>query len=367
MWRGRSRTRAESTSIAHYHGTVRAIRFHHQGPPSVLQLDEVPPLPPPGPGEVRLEIHSASVNHLDIWVRRELPGVSLPRIPGADAAGVVSEVGPGVSSVGIGDRVLIDPGFTTGPSEQEARGNPSLSPHYKILGESCDGTYRDELVLEAKRCLPIPAGWSFEQAAAFPLTALTAWRMCMTQGQLKPGETVLILGAAAGVGVMCIQIAKLAGCRVLAAASTPEKRALCDALGADELIPYTDLDWVKETRRLTGGAGADVTIDYVGKTTWKRTIRATRAGGRILTCGATTGHDPVTDLRHVFFRQLSILGSTMGSTADLQAALRVARRGQLRPVVDQTLPLTDAARAHELIEGRAVLGKVVLSMHGAST
>lgn len=367
MWHGRSRTQAESTPFGHYHALVRAIRFHQQGPPSVLQLDEVPALPPPGPGEVRLGIRAASVNHLDIWVRRQLPGVGLPRIPGADAAGVVTEVGPGVTSLRVGDRVLIDPGFTTDPSEQEARGEPSLSPHYGILGESCDGTYRDELVLEAKRCLHIPEDWSFAQAAAFPLTALTAWRMCMTRGRLTPGETVLILGAAAGVGVMCIQIAKLAGCRVIAAASTPEKRALCKSLGADDLIPYTEVDWVKETRRLTGGAGADVTIDYVGKTTWKHSIRATRAGGRVLTCGATTGHDAVTDLRHVFFRQLSILGSTMGSAADLQAALRVAERGQLSPVVDRVLPLEQAARAHELIEGRAVLGKVVLAMQGDPT
>ena len=288
--------------------------------------------------------------------------MTLPRIPGADASGVVTELGPGVTTLAVGDRVLIDPGFTTAPSEAETRGEPSLSPHYKILGESCDGTYREELILGASRCLRIPEGWGFAEAAAFPLTALTAWRMCIVRGRLQPGETVLILGAAAGVGVMCIQIAKLAGCRVLAAASTEAKRDLCRSLGADEVIPYADCDWVKETRRLTGGAGADVTIDYVGKATWRSSLKATRAGGRVLTCGATTGHDPSTDLRHVFFRQLSVIGSTMGSTADLAAALRLGAQGRIRPVIDRTLPLHKAADAHQLIEDRAVLGKVVLEV-----
>ncbi len=173
---------------------------------------------------------------------------------------------------------------------------------------------------------------------------------------------MLILGAAAGVGVMCIQLAKLAGCRVIAAASTEDKRALCRELGADDVFDYTEVDQVRETKRLTGGVGADVTIDYVGKATWARSLKSTRAGGRILTCGATTGHDPTTDLRHVFFRQLSVIGSTMGSTADLAAALDVARRGRLRPVVDRVMPLAEAAAAHQLIEDRAVQGKIVLEV-----
>lgn len=344
---------------------MRAVRFHRQGPPDVLQLDDIDPPAPPGPGEVLLDVRAASVNHLDIWVRRSLPNIPLPRIPGADAAGVVLECGPGVSEELLGQRVLIDPGYTTADTIEVLRGEPSLSPSYGILGESCDGTYRDRLVVPARNCLPIPTSWSFAQAASFPLTALTAWRMCVVRGGLKPGEDVLILGAAAGVGVMCIQIAKLCGCRVIAAASTQEKLDLCASLGADELIPYADVNWVKETRRLTGKRGADVTIDYIGKSTWQGSLRATRAGGRVLTCGATTGHDPVDDLRHVFFRQLSIIGSTMGSTADLAAALKVAGEGRLSPVLSEVLPLAEAARAHQLIEDRKVLGKVVLSMGDA--
>jgi len=344
---------------------MRAVRFHRQGPPEVLQLDRIAPPDPPGPGEVLLDVRAASVNHLDIWVRRSLPNIPLPRIPGADAAGVVLEVGAGVTQVAAGDRVLIDPGFTTSDTIEVIRGEPSLSPAYGILGESCDGTYRDRLVVPARSCQPIPPGWSFAQAAAFPLTAITAWRMCVVRGRLQPGEDVLILGAAAGVGVMCIQIAKLCGCRVIAAASTKEKLDLCASLGADELIPYADVNWVKEARRLTGKQGADVTIDYVGKTTWQGSLRATKAGGRVLTCGATTGHDPVEDLRHVFFRQLSIVGSTMGSAADLAAALKLAGQGKLEPVLSEVLPLAEAARAHRLIEERKVLGKVVLSMEDA--
>jgi len=341
---------------------MRAIRFHEQGPPEVLQLDRIAAPAPPGPGEALLDVRAASVNHLDIWVRRSLPNIPLPRIPGADASGGVLEVGPGVDHLAVGQRVLIDPGFTTSETMEVIRGEPSLSKSYGILGESCDGTYRERLVVPARSCLPIPDGWSFAQAAAFPLTALTAWRMCVVRGRLQPGEDVLILGAAAGVGVMCIQIAKLCGCRVLAAASTREKLDLCASLGADVLIPYADVDWVREARRLTGGRGVDVTIDYVGKTTWKGSLKATRAGGRVLTCGATTGHDPTLDLRHVFFRQLSIIGSTMGSTADLASALKLAGEGRLQPVLSEVLPLAEAPRAHRLIEERKVLGKVVLSM-----
>lgn len=341
---------------------MRAIRLHEQGPPEVLRLDDIDAPSPPGPGQVRLDVRAASVNHLDIWVRRELPGVSLPRIPGADAAGVVGAVGPGVSHLSVGDRVLIDPGFTTAPSEAEWRGEPSLSPAYGILGESCDGTYRDALLVDADRCLPLPSGWSWAEAASFPLTALTAWNMCIGRGRLAPGETVLILGAAAGVGVMCIQMAKLAGCTVLAAASSDDKLALCRELGADHCIRYDQEDWRKASKRLTGGAGPDVIVDYVGDATFATSVKAVRAGGRILTCGATTGPIASVDLRHVFFRQVQVIGSTMGSTADLAAALRAAAGGRIRPVVDRVLPLGKAADAHRLIEDRAVLGKVVLEM-----
>lgn len=342
---------------------MRAIRFHRQGPPSVLQLDDIPEPGPPGPGQVLLDVHAAGVNHLDIWCRREVPGITVPRIPGGDAAGIVRATGEGVTHVQRGDRVLIDPGYSCGVCSACKRGEASLCRDYGILGESCDGTYCETLLHSASACLPIPETWSFAEAAAFPLVAITAWRMCMTRGRLAAGETVLVLGAAAGVGVLCIQIAKAQGCTVIAAASTEEKRALCAELGADHCIDYSKPGWQREVRAKTPGRrGADVTIDYVGKATWRDSLKLTRAGGRILTCGATTGRDPTTDLNHIFFRQLSILGSTMGDPGDFRAAMNAAARGELRPVIDRVLPLEEAETAHRLIEDRAVLGKLVLEV-----
>ncbi|MEE2828081.1 MAG: zinc-binding dehydrogenase [Myxococcota bacterium] len=341
---------------------MQAVRFHRQGPPEVLALEQVPSPGPPGPGQVLLDIHAAGVNHLDIWIRREVPGVSLPRIPGADAAGTVRAVGPGVDRVAPGDRVLINPGWSCRTCVRCLAGEASLCPDYGILGESCDGAYCSELLVSAEACYPIPDGWSFAEAASFPLVAITSWRMCVTRGKLQAGETVLILGGAAGVGVLSIQIAKGLGCRVIATASTEEKRSLCKALGADHVLDYSDQGWGREVRALTGKQGVDVTVDYVGKATWAQSLRLTRSGGRVLTCGATTGRDPTTDLNHIFFRQLSILGSTMGSPSDLEQALTAAGDGRLRPVLDRTLPLAEAARAHQLIEDRAVLGKLVLEV-----
>lgn len=340
---------------------MRAVRFHEQGPPSVLRVDDVPEPPAPGHGQVLLDVRAAGVNHLDIWTRRELPGVTVPRIPGADAAGVVAAIGARVADIAVGDRVLIDPGVSCGRCRRCAEGEHSLCDRFGIYGESFDGTYTERLLVPARNCHPVPDGWSFAEAAAFPLVALTAWRMCVSRGRLRSGETVLVLGGAAGVGAMCIQIARLAGCRVIATASTEAKRALCGELGAHEVVDYTDDGWHREVRRLAGGR-VDVTIDYIGKATWKRSLGLTRNGGRILTCGATTGDDPSAMLSHVFFRQLSIIGSTMGSRSDLAEAMVAARRGELRPVLDRTLPLARAAEAHQLIEDRAVAGKLVLEL-----
>jgi len=338
---------------------MQAIQFHEQGLPDVLTAHEIPD-PEPGPGQVLIEVHAASVNHLDIWVRRELPGVALPRTPGADASGVVIGHGSGVSEPALGSRVLLDPGYGCGACVHCDAGEPSLCRGYHILGESGDGTYCTKLAVKAEQCLPIPDTWSFEEAAAFPLVAITSWRMCVTRGGLKAGETVLVLGASGGVGAMCVQVAKHFGCKVIATASTSAKLALCERLGADVCINYSDADWTKQVRAATNKMGVDVTIDCVGKATWNKSLRLTRAGGRILTCGATTGHDPVEDLRHIFFRQLSVIGSTMGSRADLEAALEAASQGSIAPVIDQVLPLSEAGRAHQLIEDRAVLGKLVL-------
>ena len=338
---------------------MQAIQFHEQGPPDVLKLHELTD-PEPGPGEVLIAIHAAAVNHLDIWVRRELRGVALPRIPGADAAGVVIGHGAGVAEPALGARVLLNPGSGCGSCQRCADGEPSLCRQYHILGESGDGTYCTQIVVKAAQCLAIPEDWSFEEAAAFPLVAITTWRMCVTRGRIRAGERVLILGAAGGVGSMCVQVAQHQGARVIATASSAAKLALCERLGAEVCINYQDEDWTQQVRAVTDKQGVDVTIDCVGKSTWNKSLRLTRAGGRILTCGATTGHDPVEDLRHIFFRQLTVIGSTMGSRDDLEAALDAANSGAVRPVIDRVLPLSHANRAHQLIEDRAVLGKLVL-------
>jgi NADPH:quinone reductase-like Zn-dependent oxidoreductase len=230
-----------------------------------------------------------------------------------------------------------------------------------MVGENRDGAYAEFLVVPAHIVLPIPDSLSFEEAAAAPLVFLTAWSMMVIKGNIRPGEDVLILGAGAGVGTAAIQIAKMVGCRVFAAASTDEKLQRAKALGADVLINYSTDEFDKKIRELTGRRGVDVVVDYVGADTWVRSLRSARRGGRILTCGATTGFAPQTDLRQIFFRQLQVIGSTMGSHREFLDVMKCVFRGQLKPVIDRVLPLQDASHGHELIEQRAVFGKIVLS------
>jgi NADPH:quinone reductase-like Zn-dependent oxidoreductase len=337
---------------------VKAVRIHQHGGPEVLRLEEIPP-PRPAPGQVLVRIRAASVNHLDLFVRRGMPGipVEFPRILGSDAAGEVLEDGGGWKA---GDRVLVNPGSSCGRCRFCVGGDPSMCPQYRILGEHLDGTYTQQIALPPEQLLPLPEGLSFEQGAALPLVFMTAWRMLVSRGRLRPGEVVVVLGAGSGVGSACVQIARMAGCRVIATASSPEKRDKALALGADEVLDSRSPELARQVRRLTGGGGADVVVDYVGKDTWPSSLKALRNGGRLLTCGATTGYDAQTDLRHIFYRQLEVIGSTMGSSKDLSEVLEGVRRGLLRPVVDRVLPLEEAAEAHRLLAERRVFGKIVL-------
>ncbi|HXE73908.1 MAG TPA: zinc-binding dehydrogenase [Candidatus Nitrosotenuis sp.] len=337
---------------------MKAVRIHQHGGPEVLRLEEIPP-PRPAPGQVLVRIRAASVNHLDLFVRRGMPGipVEFPRILGSDAAGEVLEDGGGWKA---GDRVLVNPGSSCGRCRFCVGGDPSMCPQYRILGEHLDGTYTQQIALPPEQLLPLPEGLSFEQGAALPLVFMTAWRMLVSRGRLRPGEVVVVLGAGSGVGSACVQIARMAGCRVIATASSPEKRDKALALGADEVLDSRSPELARQVRRLTGGGGADVVVDYVGKDTWPSSLKALRNGGRLLTCGATTGYDAQTDLRHIFYRQLEVIGSTMGSSKDLSEVLEGVRRGLLRPVVDRVLPLEEAAEAHRLLAERRVFGKIVL-------
>ena len=337
-----------------------AVVIHEHGGPEKLTFEEVP-VPEIGPDEILLEIKALALNHLDLWVRQGWPGLklSMPHILGSDAAGVVAETGALVTHVQVGDRVLLAPGWGCGTCHACLNGDDNLCPYYKMLGESAPGVYARYVKAPAGNAFPIPEGLSFEEAAAVPLVFLTAWHMLVHQVQVQPGEDVLVLAAGSGVGSAAVQIARLFGARVIATASSAAKLKKARELGADEVINYQEKDFLQEVRRLTNHRGVDVVVEHVGKTTWEKSIRALKKGGRLVTCGATTGYDPVTDLRHVFFRELRIFGNFMGRKEGLLRALRFFPH-QLKPVVDTVLPLKEARQAHERLKRREQFGKVVL-------
>src|SRR3989442_3679136 len=339
---------------------MKAVVFEQHGGPEVLLYKDVPD-PRPGRGEVLIEVKATSINHIDIFLRRGMPGlrVPMPKIVGSDAAGLIRELGPDIVGLSVGQRVTINPGISCGRCEFCAAGFGSQCVSYAMVGENTDGAYAELIAVPAHIVLPIPDSLSFEEAAAAPLVFLTAWSMLVGRGNLRPGEDILILGAGAGVGTAAIQIAKMTGCRVFATASTDQKLQRAKELGADFVIDYAKEEFDKKIRELTQKRGVDVVVDYIGADTWVRSLRSARRGGRVLTCGATTGFAPQTDLRQIFFRQVQVIGSTMGSHRDFLDVMKSVLRGQLRPVVDRVLPLREARRGHELIEARAVFGKIV--------
>ncbi|MCB9824355.1 MAG: zinc-binding dehydrogenase [Planctomycetes bacterium] len=326
-------------------------------------LFEDRPVPEPGPGEVRVAVKAAGINHLDAWVRRGVPGHAfpLPIVPGCDGAGFVDALGAGVSGLEPGQRVVLAPGVTAGDDEWTARGEDQLSPTYGILGETRDGTCTDFVVLPARNAIPLADAIDFPTAAAFPLVSLTAWNMVVRRARLEPGETVLVHAAGSGVSTMAIQIARLAGAaRVLATTSSEEKAQRARDLGADEVVDYTDPDWSRSVKRLTNGRGVDVVIDHVGAATFAGSLKTLVRGGRYVTCGATTGAKVEAHLNLIFFRNLSVLGSTMGSLGDLHRLLGLLEAERLAPVVDDVLPLAEVREAHRRLEAREVFGKLVL-------
>src|SRR5215471_12066346 len=341
---------------------MKAVVFHKHGGPEVLRYTDVE-MPSPGPSDVLIEVKATSINHIDIFLRRGMPGVKvpMPKIVGSDAAGIIREVGRYVAGLQPGQRVTINPGISCGHCQACAAGFGSQCVSYSMVGESRDGAYAQFIAVPAHIVLPIPDSISFEEAAAAPLVFLTAWSMMVGKGNIRPGEDVLILGAGAGVGTAAIQIAKMTGCRVFVTASSEAKLEQARTLGADFLINYKTDEFDKKIRELTNKRGVDVVVDYIGADTWVRSLRSARRGGRVLTCGATTGFAPQTDLRHIFFRQVQIIGTTMGNHRDFLNVMNCVFRGQLKPVIDRILPLTEARQAHELIEKRAVFGKIVLT------
>jgi len=316
---------------------VKAVRIHEDGGPEVLRYEDAPD-PVPRDDDVLVELRAASLNHLDIWIRRGLPSVPKPRILGADGAGLVA---------GTGERVVINPGIDHGDGK------------ITVIGEHTDGTHAELIAVPASQVYPIPAGLDFEAAAAFPLVFETAYRMLATKAALREDEWVLVWGIGSGVSTACLAIGKALGARVIVTSSSAEKLERARELGADAALNHETDDVVAAVKKLTGG-GAHVVIDHVGEATWQRSLAAARADGRICVCGATSGPNPPAQLHRLWWKQLTVYGSTMGSRADFEAVYELVASGRALPVIDRVFPLADAAAAHERLEAGGQLGKIVL-------
>ncbi len=338
---------------------MKAVRFYQQGPPEVLQYGEAPD-PDLGPNDVRVRVRACSVNHLDIWVRTVTANVSLPHIPGADAAGEVLDVGAGVTSVAPGQRVVIYPGLYDGTCRYCLAGEQSTCEHFGIVGRQTDGTYAEIVAVPAANVVPISGTLSWEAAAALPLAFVTAWHLLITRARLRAGETALIVGASGGLGTAAVQIAKAAGATVIATAGTEEKMGRLIELGANAVIVYTQQDIADAARHLTEGRGVEVAMESVGPATFEKSVRSLARGGRLAICGATSGAAASFDIRYLYERQLSIIGSMLGTPVELEQVLHLAEQGVLAPVIDQVLPLSEAAEAHRRLEAGEVFGKIVL-------
>jgi NADPH:quinone reductase-like Zn-dependent oxidoreductase len=341
---------------------MKAVLIRKHGGYEALEIAELP-RPKVEAGRAVIQVQAAGMNHLDTWVRRGMPGVSLPlpMIPGSDAAGVVVEVGPGVDGLRPGDRVFVSPGYSCGRCISCLAGQEPLCRDYGIIGEHVNGTDTEFVALPAANLMPLPDGLSFEEGAAFPLVFLTAWHMLVARAGVRLGDEVLVHAGGSGVGSAAVQIARLHGARVLATVGSEDKARKVRALGADEAINYRETDFQAEVRRLTGKRGVDVVVDTVGQETWDRSLKALARGGRLVTCGATSGYQAPTDLRFVFSKGLSILGSTMGSRAELLQIARLMGERRLKPVIDRVLPLERVAEGHRAMAERSLFGKIVLT------
>jgi len=325
---------------------VKAVRIHEDGGPEVLRYEDVPD-PEPGPGEVLVALRAAGLNHLDVWVRKGLPSAPKPRILGADGAGIVAALGEGVDGFAVGDRVVVNPGI----------------PHdgrITVIGEHTDGTYCELKALPAGQLYPLAESLSFEEGAAFPLTFETAYRMLVTKAAVREGEWVLIWGIGGGVALAAFELCRALGARTIVTSSSREKLERARALGADVAVSHSDDDVVQTVKEATEGRGADIVVETVGEATWERSLAAAAQEGRVVVCGATSGHSPPARLYRLWWKQLVVYGSTMGLPDDFEGAYELVRSGRARVHVDRVYPLAEAARAHERLESGAQFGKVVL-------
>jgi NADPH:quinone reductase-like Zn-dependent oxidoreductase len=341
---------------------MKALRIHAHGGPEVLSLDDIAE-PVAGPGQALVRVLAASINHLDMWTRRGMPGVTIPfpRVLGCDGTGEILALGEGVSDLIVGQKIILEPGYSD-IAQGDARFalNDHFAPDYSIRGEHGDGFDQEIVALDARYCLPLPDGIDPVQAAALPLVFVTAWGALVTRAALQAGETLLMLAGSSGVGSAAIQIAKDLGARVVATAGSDAKLDLCRELGADEVIDHRDEAWGKRVKSLTDGAGADVVFEHVGPATWRNSMGALARNGRLVTCGGTTGPIVKLALPHLFIKNQSVLGSTMGPRVAFPEILSKVAAGIYRPVIDSVLPMSEARAAHQRLEDRLALGKLVL-------
>lgn len=344
---------------------MKAVRFHEHGGAEVLRYEEVE-VPTPSAGEVLVKVSACALNHLDIWIRNGIPAykIPMPHISGCDVSGWVEEIGAGVAGLKKGQRVVLSPGVSCGQCEWCKSGNDNLCADYKIYGAGTQGGYAQYCVARSTDCLPLPVEIGDEEAAAFPLTFLTAWHMLMTRARLKSGETVLVMSAGSGVGSAAIQIARLAGAQVLATASTEEKVDHARSMGAAHVIQHGRERVRDRVKEITSGRGVDVVFEHVGGDTLVDSLASLAKNGRVVTCGATSGGTAPLDIRFFYMRQLSLLGSFMGTRQELEQIIPLIRDRKLRPVIDRTFPLSEAKTAQRWMEDRRNFGKILLLPEG---
>jgi NADPH:quinone reductase-like Zn-dependent oxidoreductase len=340
---------------------MKAVRIHEHGGPEVLRYEDAPE-PKPRADEVVIKVGACGLNHLDLFVRGGLPGLKLemPHILGSDAAGEIVEVGDACDSAKVGDRVLVAPGKSSRRGAMVAAGLDNLSRDYGLFGYQYTGLNSEYIAVPEVNTLPIPGELNYEEAASVPLVFLTAWHMLVGIAKIRMLEDVLIVGGSSGVGIAAIQIAKLFHCRVIATAGGEEKIAKAKELGADHVIDHYEQDIRAEVRQITKKRGVDIVFEHVGKATWKHSVASLAHHGRLVTCGATTGGEVDLSVSHLFFRQLSLHGSFMGTMGELYEVLRFFDRGLLKPVVDKVFPLAELRAAHEYLENKQQFGKVVV-------
>ncbi len=341
---------------------MKALHFNEHGELDVLRFGDVAD-PKPGINKVLIRVRACALNHLDIWVRRGWPGLKLemPHWCGADVAGEIAALGDNITGWEIGQKVVVDPGISTAEDAYTRRGEDSLSPGYQILGEHVRGGAAEFVMVPVQNLHPMPENLDFPTAAAPLLVCLTAWRMLIHQARIKAGERVLIVGAGGGVNSMAVQIAKLAGATVYVVAGNSDKAKRAEALGADEVIDRSQADWTREIYRRTNKQGVDIVVDNVGSATLSKSMMAAARGGRIVIVGNTTGPQAEIDIRFIFGKQISLIGSTMGSHQDFRDVTALLWSGKLKPVIDRVMPLSDGIEAYRMMENGEQFGKIVLT------